>query len=190
VFWELAENVPDGLPAGDFSLLLPRRETNESRVEGRERFSSSRGRRRSFAASDDDRFSSSVSSFVASSESEEESEYAYPPKTSRATFSDAGTLTDDADVSDADASVSSVDDLLRGHAFRSRRFAESGFWSDRTPLASDSDTGGSTLDVSGESLWNSESERSFDLGSESERDGERRAFVSRRDAPSFLSGDE
>jgi len=190
VFWELAENVPDGLPAGDFSLLLPRRETNESRVEGRERFSSSRGRRRSFAASDDDRFSSSVSSFVASSESEEESEYAYPPKTSRATFSDAGTLTDDADVSDADASVSSVDDLLRGHAARSRRFAESGFWSDRTPLASDSDTGGSTLDVSGESLWNSESERSFDLGSESERDGERRAFVSRRDAPSFLSGDE
>jgi hypothetical protein len=83
-----------------------------------------------------------------------------------------------------------VDDLLRGHAARSRRFAESGFWSDRTPLASDSDTGGSTLDVSGESLWNSESERSFDLGSESERDGERRAFVSRRDAPSFLSGDE
>jgi len=185
VFWELAENVPDGLPAGDFSLLLPRRETNESRVEGRERYSSSRGRRRSFAASDDDRFSSSVSSFVASSESEEEGEYAYPPKTSRATFSDADTLTDDADVSDADASVSSVDDLLRGHAARSRRFAESGFWSDRTPLASDSDTGGSTLDVSGESLWNSESERSFDLGSESERDGERRA--ARRDAPSFLS---
>ena len=82
-----------------------------------------------------------------------------------------------------------MDDLLRGHAARSRRFAESGFWSDRTPLASDSDTGGSTLSVSGESLWNSESERSFDLGSESERDGERRA-ASGRDAPSFLSGDE
>jgi hypothetical protein len=29
VFWELAENVPDGLPAGDFSLLLPRREGEE-----------------------------------------------------------------------------------------------------------------------------------------------------------------
>ena len=194
VFWELAENVPDGLPAGDFSLLLPRRETNEtneSRVEGRERFSSSRGRRRSFAASDDDTLlSSSVSSFVASSE--EEGEYAYPPN-ARATFSGADTLTDDADVSDvsdvsdADVSVSSVDDLLRGHAFRSRRFAESGFWSDRTPLASDSDTGGSIdVSVSGESLWNSESERSFDLsGSESERDGERRRET-RRDAPSFL----
>ena len=184
VFWELAENVPDGLPAGDFSLLLPRRETNEtneSRVEGR---------RRSFAASDDDTLlSSSVSSFVASSE--EEGEYAYPPN-ARATFSGAdNTLTDDADVSDADVSdadvsVSSVDDLLRGHAARSRRFAESGFWSDRTPLASDSDTGGSTVSVSGESLWNSESERSFDLsGSESERDGERRRET-RRDAPSFL----
>ena len=206
VFWELAENVPDGLPAGDFSLLLPRRETHEThetnetnephepRVEGRERFSffssrdASRGRRRSFAASDDDRFSRSVSSFVASSEEEEE-EYSCSPN-ARATFSDADTLTDDADVSDADvSSVSSVDDLLRGHAARSRRFAESGFWSDRTPLASDSDTGGSTLSVSGESLWNSESERSFDLGSESERDGERRA-ASGRDAPSFLSGDE
>ena len=130
-----------------------------------------------------------MSSFVASSEEEEEEEYSCSPN-ARATFSDADTLTDDADVSDADvSSVSSVDDLLRGHAARSRRFAESGFWSDRTPLASDSDTGGSTLSVSGESLWNSESERSFDLGSESERDGERRA-ASGRDAPSFLSGDE
>ena len=183
VFWELAENVPDGLPAGDFSLLLPRRETNESRVEGR---------RRSFAASDDDTLlSSSVSSFVASSE-EEEGEYGEYPPNARATFSGAdNTLTDDADVSDADVSdadvsVSSVDDLLRGHAARSRRFAESGFWSDRTPLASDSDTGGSTVSISGESLWNSESERSFDLsGSESERDGERRRET-RRDAPSFL----
>jgi hypothetical protein len=111
VFWELAENVPDGLPAGDFSLLLPRRETRESRVEGRERFSSSRGRRRSFAASDDDRFSRGVSS------EEDYSEYSYPPN-ARATFSDADTLTDDADVSDVSdadvSSVSSVDDLLRG----------------------------------------------------------------------------
>jgi hypothetical protein len=88
----------------------------------------------------------------------------------------------------SDASIGSVDDLLRGHAFRSRRFAKSGFWSDRTPLASASE-GEESLESDGVSdagsLWNSESEASFDLGSGSERDSsdERRW---RRDAPSFL----
>jgi hypothetical protein len=80
-----------------------------------------------------------------------------------------------------------VDDLLRGHAFRSRRFAKSGFWSDRTPLASASEGEESESASEGDagSLWNSESEASFDLGSGSERDSSDETRR-RRDAPSFL----
>ena len=169
VFWELAENVPDGLPAGDFSLLLPRR-------DGEDDFFDAEGVNASYASE-----TLSESSAFASSEDELGG--------GRGLYEERTEMDGVCSESDAsDASIGSVDDLLRGHAFRSRRFAKSGFWSDRTPLASASE-GEESFESDGVSdagsLWNSESEASFDLGSGSERDSsdERRW---RRDAPSFL----
>jgi hypothetical protein len=167
VYWELAENVPDGLPAGDFSLLLPRRE------------------------GEDDFFDAEASASYASETLSESSAFASSEDElggGRGLYEERTALDSVCSESDAsDASIGSVDDLLRGHAFRSRRFAKSGFWSDRTPLASASEGEESESASEGDagSLWNSESEASFDLGSGSERDSsdERRW---RRDAPSFL----
>jgi hypothetical protein len=169
VFWELAENVPDGLPAGDFSLLLPRR-------EGEDDFFDAEGNAEVNAS---ETLSESSSAF----ESEDELEGG------RGLYEEHPKLDGVCSESDAsDASLGSVDDLLRGHAFRSRRFAESGFWSDRTPLASASE-GEESFESDGVSdagsLWNSESEASFDLGSGSERDSSDETRR-RRDAPSFL----
>jgi hypothetical protein len=169
VFWELAENVPDGLPAGDFSLLLPRR-------EGEDDFFDAEGNAEVNAS---ETLSESSSAF----ESEDELEGG------RGLYEEHPKLDGVCSESDAsDASLGSVDDLLRGHAFRSRRFAKSGFWSDRTPLASASE-GEESFESDGVSdagsLWNSESEASFDLGSGSERDSSDETRR-RRDAPSFL----
>ena len=168
VFWELAENVPDGLPAGDFSLLLPRRE------------------------GEDDFFDAEVNASYASETFSESSAFASSEDElggGRGRHEEHPKLDGVCSESDAsDASLGSVDDLLRGHAFRSRRFAKSGFWSDRTPLASASE-GEESFESDGVSdagsLWNSESEASFDLGSGSERDSSDETRR-RRDAPSFL----
>jgi hypothetical protein len=161
VFWELAENVPDGLPAGDFSLLLPRR------FSGEEDFFDAEGNAEVNAS---ETLSESSSAF----ESEDELEGG------RGRYEEHPKLDGVCSESDAsDVSIGSVDDLLRGHAFRSRRFAKSGFWSDRTPLASASEGDAG-------SLWNSESEASFDLGSGSERDSSDERRIGSRDGPSFL----
>ena len=169
VFWELAENVPDGLPAGDFSLLLPRRE-----------------------GEDDDASRASYASETSSEESE-----TGDSKNEACVSSALDGVCSESDASDV--SLGSVDDLLRGHAARSRRFAKSGFWSDRTPLASASEDEACSSASDAGSLWNSESEASFDFGSGSERSldssdetRDASAFTSaetrgaRRDAPSFL----
>ena len=169
VFWELAENVPDGLPAGDFSLLLPRREGEDDDASRASYASETSYESETDDSKNEARVSSALDGFCSESDA-------------------------------SDVSLGSVDDLLRGHAARSRRFAKSGFWSDRTPLASASENEACSSASDAGSLWNSESEASFDLESEREREGDlyssdetrdASAFVSaetrrRRDAPSFL----
>ena len=139
VFWELAEDVPDGLPAGDFSLLLPRRDARPDASVG------------SSGDEDDETAADGAAGFETDDGSDDVSE----------------DVSEDGSDDVSDVSAGSVDDLLRGHAARSRRFAKRGFWSDRTPL-SRSDASASDASDAGRSLWNSESERSFHLGSGSD----------------------
>jgi hypothetical protein len=81
----------------------------------------------------------------------------------------------DTDDDDDDASDVSVDDLVRGHLEReTSRQKKPGHWSDATPNGSEAEASDfSDPDVSdnNNSLWNSDSERSF-VGSESDVSGD------------------
>ena len=173
LFWELAANVPCGLPAGDFSLLLP---TRPKVPEGTRSVSRSYGSltnpcvNNAFVEKEAPDFPSydSDDSFA----SYDETNASVTSDLFRDDLSRGDTDTDD---DDDDASDVSVDDLVRGHLEReASRQKKSDHWSDATPNGSEAEASDfSDPDVSdnNNSLWNSDSERSF-MGSESDVSGD------------------
>ena len=162
LFWELSENVPNGLPAGDFALLVP------SRAERREDFSSLRKTpQRPIEEYDRPSYDSDVS-FVSDVSYDDHSSV-----TSALYGSESENNTDNDDgLSDAGSEMS-VDDLLRDHMERKltirSRPKKSGHWSDATPVGSEAESDFSDADMSdsNNSLWISESEASY-RGSDSD----------------------